>query len=387
MGLEDKCYELLLNYTCNARCRFCSQENDLKTKKFLNIGLEEIIRKIFEAKKNGYTKLGLTGGEPLLRKDIIQIVKIAKKAGFKYIRIQTNGILLSDYVLAEKLMMAGVNFFKISIHSHIEDVNDYLMGVKFAYKSILRAIKNINKLKVRLSLSIVINKKNYKDLEKYVKFFLKRDVSEFIFVFPVYIANMEKNKKELFVSYQDVVPFLRKAYRNLEINGIKDYLFFNIPPCFLPERVDKIIGISLFNSTLYSPMGEYDLDTNSDEDSVKLTACKKCIYENRCRGVNTFYISIIKNVDLVPVIKEKKTKNIIKKKKHFYTSSEKCFLEILRKENKINTKRVLEVAKTIPLCMDCDSSINAINAGESLVDKGVVKKIFVNDDYIWVVNI
>jgi MoaA/NifB/PqqE/SkfB family radical SAM enzyme len=384
MDNEDKCFEILLGYACNAKCRFCSQENSLKSKSFLNIKLGEIITKIFKARKEGYSRIGFTGGEPLLRKDIVQIVKIAKKAGFDYIRIQTNGFLLSDFSFTKKLVEAGVKFFKISIHSHIEEVNDYLMGKKGAFRLADRAIDNINKLQARLSLSVVINKKNYKELKNYVSYFLeKKDVSEFIFVFPVYVANMLKNVKELFVSYEEIEFFLKKAYLYLEKNSMGDYLFLNIPPCFLPDRVDKIIGISRFNSALSSPLGEFDLDENAEEDSVLLSECKKCIYKENCRGINIFYLSVVGNVVINPIQKEKIIKEVIKNKKIFFTTSEKCLLKILNKENSIKTDRIIEMAKDIPLCMDCDNGTNVLNAGEFLIEKKMIERNFLNGDYIW----
>ena len=386
MKVEDKCYELLLGYACNARCLFCSQENHLKSKEFLKIELNEIIKKIFKARKDGYTRIGFTGGEPLLRKDILQIVKIAKKAGFKNIRIQTNGFLLSDFSLVKSLVENGVNYFKISIHSHKKRINDGLMGHKGAFMLVDRAIDNINKLKGRLSLSIVINKENYKDLKEYTVYFLeKKNISEFIFVYPVYIANMSQNVKKLFVSYEDAIPFLKKAYTYLEESGIGDYLFLNIPPCFLPDRVDKIIGLALFNTAVFSPLGEFDLDDNADGNSALLPICKKCLYKNRCRGIHNFYLSIVNDVNVVPIEKKKKIAKIpiSKNKKMFFTTSEKCFLQILSKKERVNSGEIIKIAQDIPLCMDCDNGTAVLNAGESLIEKGIIGREFLGRGYVW----
>ena len=81
------CYEVMLNYTCNARCMFCSQGNFDKAR----LGtFAQTARSIYLAKQQGYKRIGFTGGDPLVSPDILKAVTLAKKAGFPFIRVQTN---------------------------------------------------------------------------------------------------------------------------------------------------------------------------------------------------------------------------------------------------------------------------------------------------------
>src|SRR3989338_711353 len=90
---SGKCYELILNYNCNARCRFCSQGDFDKS---LNAPFDAIARNIYSAYKNGYRRLVLTRGEPLIRPDILKVIALGRSVGFRFIRVQTNGIKLAD---------------------------------------------------------------------------------------------------------------------------------------------------------------------------------------------------------------------------------------------------------------------------------------------------
>lgn len=66
----------------------------------------------------------LTGGEPTLREDIVEIIRIAKEEGFKHVQLNTNGIRLSqDVELAKKVREAGVNTIYLSFDGVTEKTN------------------------------------------------------------------------------------------------------------------------------------------------------------------------------------------------------------------------------------------------------------------------
>ncbi len=95
---------------CNLNCSYCGakKENDRE------LTPEEIEKIVRAFAFHGITKVRLTGGEPLVRRDITVIAeRISKIEGIKKIAVTTNGILLSSY--AEKLKNAGVTAVNISL--------------------------------------------------------------------------------------------------------------------------------------------------------------------------------------------------------------------------------------------------------------------------------
>lgn len=99
---------------CNLKCIYCSPDKKHKYFKQTEIlTADEIIRFVRIAHKNGLMKVRITGGEPLMRKDIISIVSGIKKIGIQDLSMTTNGIMLA--CKAVELKRAGLDRINISL--------------------------------------------------------------------------------------------------------------------------------------------------------------------------------------------------------------------------------------------------------------------------------
>ena len=100
---------------CNLRCRYCMPENGVPKKQHSDIlSVEEIETIVRAAAELGVTKVRITGGEPLVRKGILEICRrIGQIEGLKEICMTTNGILLAG--MAKELKQAGVSRVNISL--------------------------------------------------------------------------------------------------------------------------------------------------------------------------------------------------------------------------------------------------------------------------------
>ncbi len=110
---------------CNLRCRYCMPEegvglikhNDLLT-------YEEIVKVIEVFARNGISKIRLTGGEPLVRRGVVDLIRgITSIGGVKDLSLTTNGVLLKEY--AGDLLQAGLRRINVSL--------DTLRPERFAY--------------------------------------------------------------------------------------------------------------------------------------------------------------------------------------------------------------------------------------------------------------
>jgi len=122
MVLRDSYGRPLLNLRvaitrrCNLRCEFCHMEGEERLgENFVEeMTLDEIVRIVRIAVGLGISKVKLTGGEPLLRKDVVEIVKgIAAIRGLSDLSMTTNGTMLA--FLAEKLHANGLKRVNISL--------------------------------------------------------------------------------------------------------------------------------------------------------------------------------------------------------------------------------------------------------------------------------
>jgi cyclic pyranopterin phosphate synthase len=139
---------------CNFRCRYCMPREEFEGRKFLPrselLSFEEIARvaRVFVA--SGVQKLRLTGGEPLLRKDLHRLIELLYPLGAE-LALTTNGALLEEQ--ASLLASAGLNRVTVSLDALDDDVfqrmsdaphvrvADVLRGIDAALRAGLRPLK------------------------------------------------------------------------------------------------------------------------------------------------------------------------------------------------------------------------------------------------------
>ena len=124
-GREITYLRISVTERCNLRCRYCMPEDGICKLSHMDMMTEEEMIMAMEAAASlGITKLRITGGEPLIKKNIISICEHAANIpGIKEVCITTNGVLLPK--LAKPLKDAGVTRFNISL--------DTLKPEKFNY--------------------------------------------------------------------------------------------------------------------------------------------------------------------------------------------------------------------------------------------------------------
>ncbi len=136
---------------CNLRCRYCMPEEGIALKDHRDIlSFEEIIDVVNTGVKLGINKIRLTGGEPLVRKDVSKLIAMIKATeGIDDIGLTTNGTLLP--VFAQDLWNAGLRRLNISLDTlnkakyreitRTDKLNQVLEGIEVAKKSGFDPIK------------------------------------------------------------------------------------------------------------------------------------------------------------------------------------------------------------------------------------------------------
>ena len=146
-GRKINYLRISLTDRCNLRCKYCMPEEGVY--KFSHadmLTLEEVfeVAKVFV--ELGIDKIRLTGGEPLVRKGILELIRnISSLKGVKELAMTTNGTLLKDY--AQALKEAGLNRVNISLDTLNEekykaitrggDLKSTLQGIEAAKRRII----------------------------------------------------------------------------------------------------------------------------------------------------------------------------------------------------------------------------------------------------------
>ncbi|MCF3139520.1 pyrroloquinoline quinone biosynthesis protein PqqE [Paenarthrobacter sp. AR 02] len=154
----DRPYGLLaeLTYACPLKCGYCS--NPLQLDDYRDeLSTEEWKRVFAEAAELGVLQLHLSGGEPLQRHDIVELVRSANQLGL-YTNLITSGLGLSRRRAAE-LREAGLDHVQLSIQSDERSLSDDIAGTpSFARKQIVA--QQVKDLGWPLTLNVVLHRLN-----------------------------------------------------------------------------------------------------------------------------------------------------------------------------------------------------------------------------------
>ncbi|RLI75851.1 GTP 3',8-cyclase MoaA [Archaeoglobales archaeon] len=264
---------------CNLRCIYCHHEGEVNfTEKEMEV---EEIRRIAKAFYDlGIKKLKITGGEPLLRKDVVDIVNSMPK--FKEISITTNGIFLAK--LADELRDAGLNRVNVSLDTldgekykwitKNGDIKKVIDGIEAAYNA------NLTPTKINVVVLKGVNSNEIDDMLKFVSKYNKDGVKVILQVIELlklpglenyyfdiseierkYAAKAKKmfvrvmHKRKQYLVDEGIVEFV-KPLDNTEFcancNRIRVTSDGKIKPCLLRNDnlidVKKLEGGELFNA-------------------------------------------------------------------------------------------------------------------------------------------
>ncbi len=307
-----KILNLFLNYACNARCGFCFNPADPSETQWKGMSTRKALAVMLDAYKAGCRSVSFIGGEATVRPDFVKIAAAARRIGFEDLRLVTNGFKLADKDYADSLIAAGIGGVDLSLHSHLEGINDRLLGVKGATAKALAALENLQAHPVRIGLNIVVNKLNYAHLPETAEFYARRGVKNFSFFSLRYIGHLglAENMQALKVAQTETAPFVRRALGVLEAHGCLDRVCLgDFTPCVLPGYEDLMTDWAggCNPDRVCDPEGRSEDSEAVCSDGKRLVAaCGSCVFRDRCLGVNEPYLTLFGDSEFKPVLKEEK---------------------------------------------------------------------------------
>lgn len=175
---------------CNLTCLHCySISTD---KEFAGeLSRDEVSTVMKDLKAYGVPVLILSGGEPLLRPDILDIAMEARDMGF-YVGLSTNGTLI-DAPLAQKIAAVGFNYVGISLDG-IGKTHDLFRRKEGAFDLSLAAVRHLQKLDVKVGLRYTMTQDNAHDLPNLIALCEQENVDKFYFSHLNYAGRGKKNR-------------------------------------------------------------------------------------------------------------------------------------------------------------------------------------------------
>ncbi len=229
LGRDINYLRISITDRCNLRCRYCMPEegidNKLDHKGILS--LEEYARIVKVAARAGIRKVRLTGGEPLVRKNIVRLIHyIAEIPQIDDISVTSNGILFPQ--MADELKAAGLNRINFSLDSLNEDKFRYITrqgSITQVKRAIFKALElGLNPVKIN---TVVIKGFNDDEILDFAK--LAHDFPLHIrFIEFMPIGDLLFWKKERLMNADAIKDIIEKQYvlsttDNVQGNGPARY--------------------------------------------------------------------------------------------------------------------------------------------------------------------
>ncbi|KXA90766.1 radical SAM/SPASM domain-containing protein [candidate division MSBL1 archaeon SCGC-AAA259A05] len=176
---------------CNLSCRHCYSSAQRSTHPD-ELTTEEAKKLIDDLYEFGTPVILFSGGEPLMRDDIFELINYASEKGLRTV-LSTNGTLLSQGITSS-LVEAGVDYAGVSIDG-LEETNDEFRGQEGAFQEALKGIRNCIKKEVKVGLRYTITRYNANQLEGVIDLLREEEVNRYCFYHLDYSGRGEEMQK------------------------------------------------------------------------------------------------------------------------------------------------------------------------------------------------
>lgn len=174
--ISPEIVSLVVTYRCNFRCKACTVWRmggypELSESEWMGIAGK------LENALSGQTTIEISGGEPLIRKDLVVHLIKELKFFFKNVGINSNGSMLDEEMIVA-LKNAGLDYMKLSLYSFDDEIHDALRGFSGAAKCVKRAIDLLQKHGVRTDVGVLMTAENVSGIHKLIEHYNQPKYSE-----------------------------------------------------------------------------------------------------------------------------------------------------------------------------------------------------------------
>ncbi len=273
---------MTMEFRCNLRCVHCMIEGTMD--RLAPESMEQFVALLAANRRERRWKgLILTGSEITLRRDLPDLSRQARAAGFEHVRIQTHGMHLADDKYRESLIEAGIDQYFVSVAGPTAAAHDGITGVPGSFDKMLKGLEALDRLDGVVTMTnTVVTELSYRSLVDVVdRLAHLRNLAQMELW--VYWPMRESDDKNLVAPHGAVAPHLRAAVaRGRELGRVVEVK--NFPQCLLAEEGAALVNTQpqLFIDPAFWP-------------EFSRNGFYQCVYRERCAskqclGLSTAYI-------------------------------------------------------------------------------------------------
>lgn len=186
---------------CNLRCKMCDQWKTGPQLASFELSTQEWYSFVDSAHRMHAAVITITGGEPLLREDIFEIIRYIHSKGIAT-HLCTNGTLLNE-ITVDKLRASGPGSISVSLDSYCPQVHNNLRGVD-CFDNVVKGIKLLRRKMpgLKIGINYTITRQNFRNMHRMIPFVEALGVNQIKFD-PIH-TNLMHRKKSLY-SFRDLI--------------------------------------------------------------------------------------------------------------------------------------------------------------------------------------
>jgi MoaA/NifB/PqqE/SkfB family radical SAM enzyme len=313
-----KAFTLLVELRCNSYCVFCGQrevdEPLIRTRRRLGLSIPETsygetrgryslataIAALRDARERGFTELSLQGGEPTIWPDLAPLIIEARRMGFDFIGVVTNGRRLADRGYAEALLRAGLDGISASLLGPDAETHDAIAAAPGSFDALIKGLRNAAELARDLALRVTINAniittaKSVGGLAAQVRLLAScgvRSAGVHLVRFNGLAAD-PLVREPLRFDIRRITGALREGMAEAARLGMTLHAT-DVPMCLHPRLAAEELALlhrrrGVREHHFQAAAFEYDVDP--DRPHVRPEACEGCLLEKNCRRVPIEYL-------------------------------------------------------------------------------------------------
>lgn len=280
--------ELAIGERCQDRCVFCSDLPDVE----VTVPFARLLTRMEAARVEGATTLQLSGLEPTLREDFLDLVQTARDLGYERVLVITNGRRFRDPVFTEHAMLAGVTDVIVSIHAHTPELEARIVGDRDSWDDKVGGICELAG-RAHVEANTVVTVANLPHLSEVARFLATLDLER-------WNVHAARPFGWGIRHFADAIPPIAlagaaagAAARIARASGLPAFVC-DFPACALPGGAD-LVGepedkevIAVLKSGKEQPLEGL---TKKLVHKVKGEPCAACAASPRCEGVYREYVA------------------------------------------------------------------------------------------------
>ena len=233
--------EVAITYRCNLNCRFCYAGcgQGCSRGDSVEMSLSQI-KRILEIiyKEAQVPTVSFTGGEPLLRSDLPEMVAFAKSLGFR-VNLITNGTL-ATMERVRALVDAGLDSAQVSIEGSRSHVHDGITGVPGSFEQSVAGIKHVKASGITVHHHTTMNRLNWDDLDQMPQLAAGLGLDRLSMNMVIPTGTAETNG-EILVRYSEVEEKLLAVKAGAETAGVQ-FLWYSPTPLCIFNPITNGLG-------------------------------------------------------------------------------------------------------------------------------------------------